>query len=790
MYRQDFVLLERTAAAASFFSKFPIHRVLNSINRRNTRDPDNVEFNLRHDHNSLLGTDSSEVGRFTKWSKEYWPPADTLVKHINAFAMPMKEEGRLKFCTNVTAIAPCQSEGCSGAYLLDVTPSCQKQQQCAPAEGCTSGEERRTYACKVVVMANGMWNDREVKDWIGGLGQHSIKYSHLSHFPEASFENKSVLVLGAGNAATETVDAIRNYARDIQVVARSNDQRLMKDTRYVGDLRGRRSTYIDAFALKSYEGHIVVRNGKELVLVRCGPTAETTGFNGSLPVCIFSVTEDEQVILAPVVERYANLVAEARAAFGDKVYTTSPSSSLLNHVTLVARMGFKIQQALPASILCISLRDLQAPMNPVQLSLLPRLRDTTLELTKWGTEFQKPVDVVIAALGWEYDDSLLSRGASTLAMMGPPHRAASRAYPKLSPFFETNFPNIYVVGAASHGRDRYRYKSSGGFLHGYRYTAKALDRILETRYDIRTPQQGPTRSRRDAVFGWKPRERRDLNFTGDTRLLNATSPLWSKLLTRINEAAGPYAMVGGALSDAIVYDATREEAIYIEDMPEEALHATYAKYPRIVWSYHWGPSHLQAELLAVCAVRTARNGVVSEYIHPVIQYWPPNSHPLPEADTLYARRHKLFKDEEVADAHPSTFWDSIPGVTRLHVKEAYIYLDWYDAGTWEVMQNFLNQAEEAAARFALEGGKGWMRSEFDEKIDVLLHTEKFQRQLKKACRGKSCKTLCGSDAVAPHHKRVRLAPQREQKREEKGGKKVEVATESEDADDDDDEVEE
>ena len=41
---RDYVTLERNPAAASWFSKFPVHRQLNSLNRRNTRES-NIEFN-------------------------------------------------------------------------------------------------------------------------------------------------------------------------------------------------------------------------------------------------------------------------------------------------------------------------------------------------------------------------------------------------------------------------------------------------------------------------------------------------------------------------------------------------------------------------------------------------------------------------------------------------------------------------------------------------------------------------------------------------------------------------
>ena len=65
---RDYVVLERAKQSAQFFSEFPVHRVLNSINRRFTRSGD-LEFNLRHDWNSLLGSEKT-VGLFTSWSEE------------------------------------------------------------------------------------------------------------------------------------------------------------------------------------------------------------------------------------------------------------------------------------------------------------------------------------------------------------------------------------------------------------------------------------------------------------------------------------------------------------------------------------------------------------------------------------------------------------------------------------------------------------------------------------------------------------------------------------------------
>eukprot|EP00662_Eupelagonemidae_sp_cell21_P022305 gene22305-biopygen69751 len=102
--------------------------------------------------------------------------------------------------------------------------------------------------------------------------------------------------------------------------------------------------------------------------------------------------------------------------------------------------------------------------------------------------------------------------------MTGPKAADPAVYPLLrSSFDSVSAPDLYVVGAAAHGMDRYRYKASGGFIHGrstapvpdfraqlppalslaartccpvlrgFRFNARALWRVLEERYELRVP---------------------------------------------------------------------------------------------------------------------------------------------------------------------------------------------------------------------------------------------------------------------------------------------------------------
>ena len=65
-----------------FFTKYPRHDRLISINKRHTGKT-NKEFNMRHDWNSLLSDDDSMLMK--EYSREFFPPKSTLVKYLNDY---------------------------------------------------------------------------------------------------------------------------------------------------------------------------------------------------------------------------------------------------------------------------------------------------------------------------------------------------------------------------------------------------------------------------------------------------------------------------------------------------------------------------------------------------------------------------------------------------------------------------------------------------------------------------------------------------------------------------------
>ncbi|EEC14554.1 monooxygenase, putative, partial [Ixodes scapularis] len=68
--KRDYVVFERSNISGHFFSVYPKHRTLISINKRNTGQQ-NPDFNLRFDWNSLLSHDPSLL--FKHFSRDYFP---------------------------------------------------------------------------------------------------------------------------------------------------------------------------------------------------------------------------------------------------------------------------------------------------------------------------------------------------------------------------------------------------------------------------------------------------------------------------------------------------------------------------------------------------------------------------------------------------------------------------------------------------------------------------------------------------------------------------------------------
>merc|ERR1719378_28966 len=78
-------------------------------------------------------------------------------------------------------------------------------------------------------------------------------------------------------------------------------------------------------------------------------------------------------------------------------------------------------------------------------------------------------------MGFRFDRSIFSKEIRPNVPKGP-----IKKYPEITESFESTVtPGMFFTGTITHSLD-WR-KSAGGFIHGFRYTTRALHRLLEVR---------------------------------------------------------------------------------------------------------------------------------------------------------------------------------------------------------------------------------------------------------------------------------------------------------------------
>ena len=195
---RDYVTLERNDRPATFFDRFPVHRKLISVNKRYTGRT-NPSFNMRHDWNSLL---ESEVPQMTTRTKERFPQAAILADYLRDFARSQEDAGRILYGVAVAKIERAQS---GIGFQLEVL-----DRRSSPAVSAT-------LECEVVISCTGMSKATIPPnlDVPGAIGYDELP--ERAEDTEATFENKSVVIFGTGNAAMETSKALMPYVQFVHV---------------------------------------------------------------------------------------------------------------------------------------------------------------------------------------------------------------------------------------------------------------------------------------------------------------------------------------------------------------------------------------------------------------------------------------------------------------------------------------------------------------------------------------------------------------------------------------------
>ncbi|XP_063039743.1 FAD-dependent oxidoreductase domain-containing protein 2 [Engraulis encrasicolus] len=357
-------------------------------------------------------------------------------------------------------------------------------------------------------------------------------YESIPVDPE-EFRDQAVLILGKGNSAFETAQSIMGRASRVHMYS-PNPVRLAWQTHYVGDLRAVNNELLDTYQLKSLDGLV----------------------EGSL--------ED-----IAIVRREEGRRKEKRKGQKDRRKKTKGG----------AERGQQLYLTL-TELLDVSSRNRSAK---VRAENLPGHFNDNFSL-------RQPYDRVIRCLGFRFNFSIFDGSARPLKSKG-----ARGRLPGVTAWYEgQGNPNMFVLGTAAHSRD-YR-SSAGGFVHGFRYTVRAVHRVLEHRHHG--------------------------NAWPSTRL--PANQLLSRLLKRVNEASGPYQMFG-ILGDVVLLHGSYCE--YLEEFPVQALpefpalsgHAVPAK-GLLVLVMQYGLNRTDSLGLGRAQSEWTR-AWRSSFLHPVLYYY-------------------------------------------------------------------------------------------------------------------------------------------------------------------------
>lgn len=214
---ENYLIVEAASGPGSFFSKFPRHRKLISINKVFTGSEDR-DLNMRWDWNSLICEDEELL--FKKYSKEYFPPADRYVDYLQDFTT--KNELNIQYNTEVKEIRKVDD-----LFLL-------------------TDHHDRVFESRVLIMATGL--SLPYIPEIKGI-ELCDNYVSMS-LDKKEYEDKRVLIVGKGNSAFETADHLIESTSLTHLCSPSPLQLAWK-SHFVGHLRAVNNNLLDTYHLKS-----------------------------------------------------------------------------------------------------------------------------------------------------------------------------------------------------------------------------------------------------------------------------------------------------------------------------------------------------------------------------------------------------------------------------------------------------------------------------------------------------------------------------------------------------------
>lgn len=629
---RDYIIFERNSHAGSFFEKFPRHRKLISLNKRSVRDGRGHDFAFRHDWNSLIDMRENRTVPVTKRSKELFPAADVLVDYLRDFAA--EQSDFIRYNSKVKQVSREQLEQ-GQVFTIRL-------------------ETAETFRCREVILAHGLTVPRQGHSMIDGVDLVD-SYEDMPATGE-SFEGKSVMILGMGNAALETAQELQKYTSEVHLLARpralpegGEGVRFAYQTHYVGDIRAGRTTILDTYLLKSLDvfdfdalrDHRVVilpcKGNRRCIWVatddtcndeRCRQRFYSKEQNMSLMLFMGRIASHHEPRVRETLER----LAPDEEGHGWVLEVGEDTEPAVESYFATSAVPETIDESIfDGSFTWVLVNSNLLRRNP---ELMDAMADFRMKYAAKHTRF--PVDHVIRCFGWTMDTSFLDSSTK-------PDMVEHGKYPNISNTFEVvGKPGLYVAGTIGHSLD-FR-KSAGGFIHGFRYTARTLFRLLEeknfgvpwpqTAISLQQVQDLLTSPVHDSVpWLWDPSK-------AGSRAAGA-SDLAQRLLDRINEASGPYQMFE-FLGDMVLFEQNQSTkawmARYLPEVPLKHFHQRYASTARLTWVFRYnehfhGPVVLSTARVGATEAHRAHN---SNFLHPYLAFFranaskPAREHWLPE----------------------------------------------------------------------------------------------------------------------------------------------------------------
>lgn len=522
-------------ALAQFFDRYPIHRELISITKRHTGRTD-PEFNLRHDWNVLL--DNPDVAPMTERTKRRYPDASLLAEYIRDFAAAQEARGNIQYNTTVQQVRRLQGSRFVGTPFQST------------AFGLTTQSAQRgvrSYGCGILIVASGI--DSPTSPAIEGFDELATRYDLLPPTGD-SFEGKRVAVLGLGNAAFETATALEDYASFVHLFYPRHNYRksgkswphLSWETRYVGSLRAARVKPLDAYLLKSLDGYVSSNLAGGALLRTCYEGDEAAKCFFFKQPGFLDVDDYLQAGLLEAGKSESEDFVAFLEAHGVEYQTRPCDGTLDNSATIT--LDAHTQSPIKWHTECWNINDPSLSLLVVNASTIANdaVAGVIHDYRHYSVPGRKsneaiccsPYDEVISAVGWTHDTSIYDESVRPLMQ-------ANRKFPRQTTQHESaNVNGMFFAGSLSHGRD-WR-KGAGGFVHGFRYTAKFLARVLAMRFSQVQPaapadsSQSLQRFRSGNTWtsaGWPL-------VVPTTQLHEAVTQIAATFLSRINEASAPY----------------------------------------------------------------------------------------------------------------------------------------------------------------------------------------------------------------------------------------------------------